>query len=242
VRFEANIEDTITILGAPTLKLWVVPSKSEFQANVFFYDVDQKGGSELIGHTTYTKRNAKPGEEQLVTFDTNVISHQLKGGHKFRIVITTADILWVMPLSNNFDLDILYEPEHASSITLPLIEAPEAPSDSEILPSLMSYPTYFILGILSLAYPLIFAGITALDITMMIWPTLQLIIGPLLEGLLGVVWVFTAPIFTLLLQPEVIDLLGSLVGLAVEVLAPIIQVTYVLLESLLELMGKPPYP
>jgi ABC-2 type transport system ATP-binding protein len=111
----------MAILGTPKINLWLTPSQKEFQVNVFFYDVGPLGGTELIGHATYTEKDATPGRAQLVSPQTDVISHKISSGHTLRVIIATSDIAYALPLLPVFTLDINHDAQHKSSISLPVL-------------------------------------------------------------------------------------------------------------------------
>jgi len=127
VSFETEVlSNAMTILGTPDINLWVNPSRKEFQVNLFFYDVDERDNSKLISHATYSEMDANPSKEQLVCIDCDIICHQLGKGHKLRVVISTSDVMYALPLLMDFRADILHDVQYRSSITLPLIDAAES--------------------------------------------------------------------------------------------------------------------
>ncbi|MBC7343548.1 MAG: hypothetical protein H5U02_14070 [Clostridia bacterium] len=116
-----KVQVPVTILGTPEAIVYVRPNAPEFQLNVLLYDVDARGRAKLIAHSPYTVRNATPGQVHQVQLQMNVVSHRLDTSHRLRVVISTSDSAYVLPVLRNFDLKIYHNSHYPSQIRLPVL-------------------------------------------------------------------------------------------------------------------------
>lgn len=122
VLFESErLDRDITVIGTPRVNVAVKPDKDQFQVNFLIYDVDKYGKSVLVAHSPYTEKNARPNKVHQVDLQMNVLSHQFKAGHKIRMVVSTSDAAYVLPVPEPFRLELLYGGNTSSRIELPVL-------------------------------------------------------------------------------------------------------------------------
>jgi len=117
---ETLAEDTI-VMGTPRIKFLVRPDKDIFQLNFFIYDVNKSGTAKLVSHLPYTGWRCSPGEINQVDVEMNVLAHKFEAGHRIRLVVTTSDIVYVMPVREDFDVELFWGGNTGSSLELPVL-------------------------------------------------------------------------------------------------------------------------
>lgn len=122
VAFESEkLAKDMTVLGTPRIKFQAIPNNDNYQLNFFIYDVDKLGIAKLVSHLPYSGWLVTPGELQEVELQMNVLSHKFKAGHKIRLVVTTSDIVYVLPETEDFNVELLWGNNTGSSIELPIL-------------------------------------------------------------------------------------------------------------------------
>lgn len=110
----------VVVIGTPYVVFRVKPNKSEYQLNFLIYDVDESGNATLVSHQPYTCRTAAPGQTCDVRLQMNVLSHQFKAGHKIRLLVSTSDLMYSLPVLRNFKVDVFFGPSSGARLELPV--------------------------------------------------------------------------------------------------------------------------
>lgn len=111
------------LLGAPRLRLRVVPRDRRAQVNALLYDVppEDEGLPRLITYGTLTLEDAEPGKEKEEVIELVATDHLLPRGHRFRLTLSGSNPTFVLPVPGK-GLGVIYG-EGLSFLELPLREA-----------------------------------------------------------------------------------------------------------------------
>ncbi|MBN1289682.1 MAG: CocE/NonD family hydrolase, partial [Actinobacteria bacterium] len=115
------LEESVEIVGAPSVDLYVSSSSGECQLNVLLYDVRPSGFARLITYGAATKRDVKPGDVNNYRFELVACAHRLKAGHRLRAVLCAANPLHVKPSSIPSAYEVLHDDKFPSGISMPII-------------------------------------------------------------------------------------------------------------------------
>lgn len=122
IAFESDaLEDDLTVLGTPHIKLQTKTDKDIYQLNFFIYEVDKKGVAKMVIHQPYSGWRATPNKLNDVDIQMNILSHKFKAGNKIRLVVTTSDIVYVLPALKNFNADLFWGGNTDTKLELPIL-------------------------------------------------------------------------------------------------------------------------
>ncbi len=110
------------LLGAPRLRLRVVPRDRSAQINALLYDVppDDEGLPRLITYGTATLEDVEPGKELEQVVELVATDYLLPRGHCFRLTLAGCNLPFVLPVPGK-GLRVIYG-EGLSFLELPLRE------------------------------------------------------------------------------------------------------------------------
>lgn len=111
----------VTVMGQPHITFLVQPDNDSFQLNFLVYDVNLVGTASLVGHIPYTIKHAAAGQPYEVDVDMNLMAHKFAAGHKIRLVVSTADMAYVVPVLDDYSIDLLYGGDYDSRLELPVL-------------------------------------------------------------------------------------------------------------------------
>ena len=115
------LEDDLTVLGTPHIKLQTKTDKDIYQLNFFIYEVDKKGVAKMVIHQPYSGWRSTPDKLNNVDIQMNILSHRFKAGNKIRLVVTTSDIVYVLPALKNFNADLFWGGNTDTKLELPIL-------------------------------------------------------------------------------------------------------------------------
>lgn len=115
-----RLSKDVTVCGTPQIR-FAVETANKYQLNFFIYDVNRLGIATMVGHIPYTsKGDTVEANEKVVDLDMNVLAHKFKKGHSLRLVVTTSDASFVLPVKGNFKFKLLCG-DDSFKLTLPTL-------------------------------------------------------------------------------------------------------------------------
>lgn len=111
----------MTIVGIPTVELWVEPDLPQAQLIAHLYDMDGLGFGTLITHGPMTLHEATPGEPVRVTFEMVAVGYQMEAGHRLMLAIDTEDDQYGKPTDEDYDVTFHYDEATPPLITVPYL-------------------------------------------------------------------------------------------------------------------------
>ena len=116
------LEAGLTIVGAPSVELYVASSTSECQVNALLYDVSPRGFCRLVTHCAMTRKDMEPDSVERFRFDLIACAHRFPEGHRVRLVLCASDPLYVLPSQMPSFYRLFHTGEYSSGVTLPVME------------------------------------------------------------------------------------------------------------------------
>ena len=120
----SSLSSDMTIVGIPTVELWVQPELSRAQLIAHLYDVDALGIGTLITHGPMTLHEAAPGQPVRVTFEMVAVGYQMPAGHHLVLAIDTEDDQYGSPTDAAYDVTFHYDLAGPPLITVPYVANP----------------------------------------------------------------------------------------------------------------------
>ncbi|MCG2796899.1 MAG: CocE/NonD family hydrolase, partial [Actinomycetia bacterium] len=108
----------LTIVGAPSVELYLASSTTECQVNALLYDVSPRGFCRLVSHCALMRKEIKPDSVELFRFDLIACAHRFPAGHRVRLVVCASDPLYVLPSLTPSFYRLFHTAEQSSGITL----------------------------------------------------------------------------------------------------------------------------
>ena len=115
------LEEPLERVGAPRVRLQVASSTAECQVNALLYDVSPRGFCRLVTHCAFMKNDMEPGKVEELDFELIACAYRFSAGHRIRIVLCAADLLYVLPSLVPSYYRLFHSADHPSSLTLPVM-------------------------------------------------------------------------------------------------------------------------
>ena len=114
------LEADLSILGAVTAQLHILPNRPAVQVHVELYDVDPDGVASLISRGHQATRTAVAGCHVVFDVTTATICHRLVAGHRLRLVVANYNSTFAVPFFEHSCTRLFHDSDRPSSLTLPL--------------------------------------------------------------------------------------------------------------------------
>lgn len=111
----------VTVVGTPYIHARVIPDDGTYQLNFMIYDVDEKGTASLVTHSPITIREGTANQEQQIDLRMNVVSYRFQSGHRIRLVVSSQDLAYVLPMPNSFTVKVVMGGGSGTRLDLPVI-------------------------------------------------------------------------------------------------------------------------
>ncbi|MEE2831082.1 MAG: CocE/NonD family hydrolase [Candidatus Latescibacterota bacterium] len=121
VVFESDpLDADLSILGAPTARLHILPNRPEVQVHAEVYDVSPEGEATLISRGHQGTRTAVAGRHRVADVRLATIHHTLAAGSRLRLVVANYNSTFAYPFFVTSCTRLFHDDERPSTLTLPL--------------------------------------------------------------------------------------------------------------------------
>ena len=116
----APLDGELSILGAPTARLHILPNRPEVQVHAEVYDVSPEGEATLISRGHLGTRTAVAGQHRVAEVELATIHYTLAAGHRLRLVVANYNTTFAYPFFATSCTRLFHDDERPSTLTLPL--------------------------------------------------------------------------------------------------------------------------
>jgi predicted acyl esterase len=121
----APLDRAIEILGAPVVKLYVMPNRPQIQVVANLFDVSQGGERTLITRGQFGTRTAEPGQHVMVDIVLRTIGYLVERGHHLLLEVSNYDTMYAFPYFEPFVARVYHDHARASKVEIPLKPIPQ---------------------------------------------------------------------------------------------------------------------
>lgn len=115
------LDQPVTVIGTPWIHALVKPDDQSYQLNFMIYDVNQAGTASLVAHSPITIREGVADQEKVIDLRMNVVSYRFESGHRIRLVVSSQDPAFVLPLPNSFAVNLTMGGRSNTSLNMPVL-------------------------------------------------------------------------------------------------------------------------
>ena len=119
----APVDGAVEIVGAPVVKLYVMPNRPQFQVVLDLCDVNAKGERTSITRGQFGTRTATPGQHLTVEIEMRAIAYAVAAGHRLLLNVCNCDTTYAFPYFEPFVVRVFHDKQHPSAVALPLRNA-----------------------------------------------------------------------------------------------------------------------